>query len=85
MGGYSDYAMLDASGAPVAGVCHAQGVNESMPPQWVLYVHVEDLDRSVREALESGGQVVVPERSMGESRFAVVRDPAGAVIGLYQA
>ena len=85
MDGYSDYAMLDASGAPVAGVCHARGSNASMPPHWILYVHVDDLDASVARALEGGGRLVVPERSMGEARFAVVADPAGAMLGLYQA
>lgn len=85
MDGYADYAMLDANGAPVAGVCHAQGPNASMPPQWLLYVHIADLDASIAKALASGGRLVVPERTMGQARFAVVADPAGAMIGLYQA
>ncbi|MEO0649143.1 MAG: VOC family protein [Planctomycetota bacterium] len=85
MGGYADYAMLDASGQPAAGVCHAQGVNATMPPQWILYVHIADLDASLAQVTANGGKVIVPERSMGDARFAVIQDPAGAMIGLYQA
>jgi predicted enzyme related to lactoylglutathione lyase len=85
MGGYSDFAMLDGAGRPVAGICHARGSNAGMPPQWILYVHVQDLDAALEAAAAAGGRVVVPERSLGEARFAVAEDPSGAVVGLYQA
>jgi predicted enzyme related to lactoylglutathione lyase len=84
MDDYVDYAMLDATGAPVAGVCHARGVNAGMPPQWILYVHVADLDASLARVEAAGGRVVVPERPLGDARFAVVADPSDAVVGLYQ-
>jgi len=83
MTGYEDYNMVAAStGAPVAGVCHARGANAALPPQWLLYVVVDDLDASLRAARAQGGAVVDGPRGMGEQLFAVVRDPAGAHIGL---
>lgn len=84
MGGYSDFNMRPAAGEPVAGVCHARGSNAGLPPVWLIYVIVEDLDASLSSCAELGGTVVAPPRSMGEARYAVIRDPAGAALGLYQ-
>jgi predicted enzyme related to lactoylglutathione lyase len=85
MGGYADYVMKAADGKPVAGVCHARGVNADLPPVWLLYVHVTDLEASLGEVAARGGRVVSPARSAGGGRIAVVADPAGAVLALYQA
>jgi predicted enzyme related to lactoylglutathione lyase len=86
MGEYTDYAMHPVEGEPpVAGVCHARGVNAALPPAWLIYLVVADLDRSLAECLARGGKVVVPARSLGEARYAVIADPAGAVAALYQA
>lgn len=83
MTGYVDYNMVaPATGEPVAGICHARGPNASLPPQWLLYVTVGDLDASLRAAVTSGGAVVDGPRGVGEQLFAVVRDPAGAHIAL---
>ena len=49
MGDYADYAMAPEGGDPVAGVCHARGDNAGLPAQWILYVTVENLDRSLAE------------------------------------
>lgn len=84
MGNYSDFNMLDAAGNPVAGVCHRQGPNADLPAQWLLYVLVPDLDGSLDAVRAGGGEVVAGPKSMGTARFAVIRDPAGATIGLYQ-
>jgi predicted enzyme related to lactoylglutathione lyase len=85
MGDYSDYNMIPADGSDaVAGICHARGGNSDMPAQWLLYVSVEDIDESIRRAVELGGEVVNGPRAMGKSRFCVIRDPAGAVMGLIE-
>ena len=85
MGGYSDYSMTTPdSGTTITGVCHARGVNADMPPVWMPYFTVADLDASVAKCTEHGGTVVVPVRSLGEGRFCVVKDPAGAMAALYE-
>ena len=86
MGGYHDYCMNQpADGKTVAGVCHARGGNTGLPPQWMIYITVEDLDASVERCLHLGGQVVVPVRHYGaDGRYVVVRDPAGAVFALFE-
>lgn len=85
MGEYEDYNMASpGSGAPVAGICHARGTNAGLPSQWILYVTVADLDASLDRCREGGGEVLAPPRSAGGGRYAVIRDPAGAVLAVWQ-
>ncbi|MEM8836421.1 MAG: VOC family protein [Planctomycetota bacterium] len=86
MGGYSDFNMIDpGSGDPIGGVCHARGPNAEIPPQWIIYFAVDDLDASLRSTRERGGQVVLGPREMPGYRYAFIRDPAGAVCAVIQA
>jgi predicted enzyme related to lactoylglutathione lyase len=86
MGDYSDFTMLTPdSGSPIAGVCHARGSNADMPRQWLIYITVADVDASAAKCTEKGGKLLVPPKAMGNARFCVIEDPAGAVAGLYQA
>jgi predicted enzyme related to lactoylglutathione lyase len=82
MGEYSDYNVMDSQGQTVAGLCHARGSNAAAPPQWLIYVQVDDVQASTARATELGGTILDGPRSMGKWQFAVVRDPAGAVFGL---
>lgn len=85
MEGYDDFCMLPPGAEiPAAGICHARGANASLPAQWLIYITVPDVDRSARDCTELGGEIVVPVREMGGGRFAVIRDPAGAVCALFQ-
>lgn len=84
MGDYSDYSMIDAAGNVVAGVCHAKGENANIPPAWLMYVTVENLDERVVRCRTSGGTVVDGPRSAGGGRIAVIKDPAGALLALYE-
>ena len=85
MGDYDDYVMLTPEGqAGVAGVCHARGVNANLPPQWLIYINVEDLEASIASVQALGGEIVDGPRQLGEGRLCVIRDPAGAVCGLIE-
>lgn len=84
MGEYSDFNMESADGVPRAGICHARGSNAELPAQWLNYLVVADLDASIARCQELGGAVISGPRSMGGSRYCVIRDPAGAVAALYQ-
>ncbi len=71
------------TGTPVAGVCHTRGVNANLPPQWLVYIVVEDLDASVQRCLELGGSVIAgPKGSNPEGHYCVIQDPSGAVAAL---
>lgn len=85
MGGYDDFNMARPDGTPAAGVCHARGTNADLPASWLVYVNIPDLDGSLERCRARGGEVVVGPREMGNgARYAVIRDPAGAVMALFQ-
>jgi len=82
MGGYFDFAAQAADGRTVAGICHARGVNAGVPPQWLLYIQVEDVAGRATACRELGGRVLHGPRRMGGRVFCVIQDPAGAVAAL---
>ncbi|MEW6280189.1 MAG: VOC family protein [Candidatus Eremiobacterota bacterium] len=85
MGEYPDYAMKSSDGTGVCGVCHARGPNADLPPMWIPYFLVTDLDGAVARLTASGGALIGEVRGMGGAdRFCVFRDPAGAVAALYE-
>jgi predicted enzyme related to lactoylglutathione lyase len=84
MGGYSDFNMMPpGSHEPLAGVCHARGSNADLPPVWLMYIVVQDVDRSAVECVRLGGRVVAGPRGMSGGRVCVIQDPAGATCALY--
>jgi predicted enzyme related to lactoylglutathione lyase len=85
MGEYEDFCMHAASGEMVAGICHARGENRDIPPVWLIYIAVEDLEQSVQRCTESGGKLRAPVRGLdGQGSFCIIEDPAGAVVALFQ-
>ena len=85
MGDYNDYVLHPAGGSNTAvGVCHRRGPNAGMPAQWMIYVQVEDVAESCKRAVHEGGDVIEGPRDMGGKAFAVIRDPAGAVLAIIE-
>jgi hypothetical protein len=83
MGDYDDYDIKTPAGdKTVTGICHARNSNANVPPQWMIYITVEDIDHSVARCLELGGKIIDGPRQIGHSRFCVIQDPAGAVAAL---
>jgi predicted enzyme related to lactoylglutathione lyase len=70
---------------PVAGICHARGVNAALPAQWMIYITVDNLDEAVAACRREGGEVIVPPKEAGGmGRYGVIKDPAGAVAALFE-
>lgn len=85
MGDYNDYTMLSPDGQAVAGVCHARGANQGLPPCWLIYITVPDLDAALAEVVHRGGKRIGEIRGDAASgRFSVIQDPAGAHAILFQ-
>jgi len=87
MGGYADFTLtVPGSGHPVAGVCHARGQNTGLPPVWLVYFNVPDIEAAVAAAKERGAAVITGPNtdSEGSGGYAVLRDPQGAAFALYQ-
>ncbi len=85
MGDYCDYNMLaEGEQDGVAGVCHARGSNAGLPPQWLIYITVDDVATAAERCQASGGSIIDGPRSMGSRQFCVIQDPAGAVCALIE-
>lgn len=57
----------------------------NMPPQWQSYINVADVDTSVQRWQDQGGTIVTPPFDiMAAGRMAVVQDPTGAIVSLWQ-
>jgi uncharacterized protein len=86
MGGYEDYVMTSpVDGEAMAGICHARGENEGLPPQWLMYITVADVDDSAHLVVEKGGEILRPVMEMGDTgKFCVIKDPAGAACALFE-
>lgn len=91
---YEDFTMtgkkIDSSAEAVSdsqfvtGVCHAKGGNEDMPAVWLPYFLVADIDIAVTLTKAEGGELVTTMKSMGDDKYIVIKDPAGAQSVLYQ-
>lgn len=55
------------------------------PPYWTVYVHTPDAAATARAAITAGGSIVVPAAPAGDAgTAAMIRDPAGAPLSLWQ-
>lgn len=80
---YADYTMLGDDGTPLAGICHARGVNAGLPPVWMIYVPVGDITESLQRVQEEGGTIVkAMQGEDGAYIYAAIQDPVGAYIAL---
>jgi hypothetical protein len=81
------YTIFNLNGADVAAAYMANAEERAMvPPHWNLYVAVENADNAAARAGELGGKVVAGPFDAGEfGRMAVIQDPAGAALSVWQA
>lgn len=57
---------------------------EGVPPHWMPYITVENVDASLEKCKALGGEVVHPPTDIPQTgRFCVIKDPTGAVISLF--
>lgn len=78
------YTVFKADGVEAAGMLKMDGEQfAGIPPHWLSYIQVDDVDAAVAQAQELGGSVKTPAIDVpGVGRFAVIADPSGAVVAL---
>jgi len=85
--GDAGYTMLGSATGPVGGarVVGKDPLASTAGPNWLTYVGVPDLDLALATAEGNGGRVLHPTTSIPDGgRYAVIADPQGGVIGLYE-
>lgn len=56
---------------------------QGVPPHWMAYVEVADVDAAAAKVTALGGKVCVPPTDIPDiGRFCVINDPAGATLSL---
>ncbi|QIX28199.1 VOC family protein [Nocardioides sp. JQ2195] len=79
------YAYARIDGETVAAI----GSREGEATAWNSYIRVDDVDTVVDRVWAAGGEIVVPATDLGPGgatgRRAMVKDPGGALLGLWQA
>jgi predicted enzyme related to lactoylglutathione lyase len=55
-----------------------------LPPHWMVYFSVKDIDEAAARVRALGGIVHVEKSDVGTGSFLVMSDPAGAVCSLIQ-
>jgi uncharacterized protein len=62
-----------------------RAVELSMPSFWLAYFGVDSIPAGLETTEANGGKVVVPQTPTGpENSFAVIEDPAGAMLGIFE-
>lgn len=77
--GSRDHRLLQLDGRTVASLHQGDG-----PDVWVPHVSVESIDRTTAEAVKLGATRVDTADVGGMARLSTLRDPEGALFGLWQ-
>ena len=86
--GGGKYIMASLNGKNTAGIMQQapQQAEMGIPPFWNTYISVDDVNASVAKVEAAGGTVMMPPMEVMDSgKMAVVVDPSGAVVGMWQA
>lgn len=84
--GPAPYTLWTNRGTPLGGVMQLpeEARAAGAPPHWLAYVSVADVDATVETAGALGAAVLVPGTDIPNTgRFAVLRDPQGAVFAVF--
>lgn len=82
---YGHYINLSKGEAGIAGMMKKDDDMQGMPDAWTVYLAVPDARAATQAVRDAGGQVVfdaMEVRALGS--MAIVTDPSGAFVGLWQ-
>lgn len=81
------YTMFRLNGRDVAGGYTMKPEDRQMgiPPNWLLYIAVDNADEAAAKALEHGGSAMSPAIDIPNvGRMVVLQDPTGAVFAVFE-
>lgn len=75
------YTIVKVGEEGLGGIMSILPQAKGSPPNWGVYVTVDDIDATAKKAQELGGKILVPPTDIPNvGRFSVLQDPQGAVI-----
>ena len=79
------YTEWQRGGSSIGGMMTIPKEWGPVPPNWLVYFMVSDVDATVKKAGELGGHPIVPPTDIPKTgRFSVVGDPQGAVFAVFK-
>ena len=85
MGEMGDYTVFNVGEQPAAGMYKFPPEMAQVPPHWLAYFVVEDIDAATARAEELGGARICPiNEAPGVGRVIILRDPQGANFALLE-
>lgn len=79
MGGF-DYTVIKVGERDNGGFMPMTGPEwAGVPPHWMTYFAVDDVDAIAEKVKATGGKICVPPQDIPPGRFSVLEDPQGAV------
>jgi predicted enzyme related to lactoylglutathione lyase len=80
------YSLAQVKGKDVAAIAGMPPGGDGIPPHWNSYVSVSDVDAATALVEPAGGSVIMaPFDVLDAGRMALIADPTGAIIALWQA
>jgi predicted enzyme related to lactoylglutathione lyase/uncharacterized protein YndB with AHSA1/START domain len=77
------YTIWKQGGKDIAGLMKRP--SEDIPPHWIGYVTVANADATAKTAGEAGGRLLMPPFDVPTvGRIAILQDPQGATLGIFQ-
>lgn len=86
--GAGRFTRLQLAGRDVGSMYQLSAAHRAhgVPSHWTAYVRVADVASASRRAIACGGRIVIEPLDIGPlARIALVMDPVGATLGLWQA
>jgi len=87
MGEQGTYNIVFNNGKDLGGIYDMSCCGEmgEVPPHWLSYVWVDDVDASAAKAGELGASICVPPTDIPNvGRFSVITDPTGATFAIFK-
>jgi predicted enzyme related to lactoylglutathione lyase len=82
--GAMEYWHWQSSGKDIGGMTSHMG-GPNVPPHWLAYIAVSDVDAITKKVETLGGAVIMPAMEIAKvGRFSVVKDPTGAVFSPFR-
>jgi hypothetical protein len=79
------YLMYGKEGKMYGGIYNRPARVGNVPPNWMFYVNVKDVNRAVDSAKRGGGTLAMgPMEVPGGDRVAMMKDPQGAMFAVHQ-
>ena len=79
------YTEWQRGGSSIGGMMTIPKEWGPVPPNWLVYFMVTDVDASAKKAGQLGGHAIVPPTDIPKTgRFSVIGDPQGATFAIFK-